>query len=315
MSKRSINQKSGNRRPFNIKTKQPFSMPVRKEKVEVLTEPIKSESDKKVYRTIRLENGLTALLISDPSRLPPTEESSSEEESLESGSDEGSDHDASSVASASSDNHATKRRPEFDEEKLAACALCVGVGSYSDPPALQGLAHFVEHMVFMGSGKYPKENEFDAFIKKKGGSDNAATDCEQTTFYFEIEEKYLLQAMDMFSQFFVDPLMLKESMQREREAIESDHFLVNCRIKTMPALATPCENGYYEARTNKSWVFACEGTVADDNVTATECMIDDGNESEITMDGIMKALTCMKVGKAAGYDKSFVRDAVVVGVY
>ncbi|GBP55759.1 hypothetical protein EVAR_23571_1 [Eumeta japonica] len=49
--------------------------------------------------------------------------------------------------------------------------------------------------------------------------------------------------------------------------------------------------------------------VADYNVTATEYMIDDGNESEITMDGIMKALTRMKVGKAAGYDKSFVRDA------
>lgn len=47
----------------------------------------------------------------------------------------------------------------------AACALCVGVGSYSDPPEIQGLAHFVEHMVFMGSEKYPKENEFDSFIK------------------------------------------------------------------------------------------------------------------------------------------------------
>lgn len=43
----------------------------------------------------------------------------------------------------------------------------MGVGSYSDPAEIQGLAHFVEHMVFMGSAKYPKENEFDAFIKVK----------------------------------------------------------------------------------------------------------------------------------------------------
>lgn len=41
----------------------------------------------------------------------------------------------------------------------------MGVGSYSDPSEIQGLAHFVEHMVFMGSEKYPKENEFDSFIK------------------------------------------------------------------------------------------------------------------------------------------------------
>ncbi|GBP18298.1 hypothetical protein EVAR_9142_1 [Eumeta japonica] len=46
--------------------------------------------------------------------------------------------------------------------------------------------------------------------------------------------------------------------------------------------------------------------VADDNVTATEYMIDDGNKR---MDEIMKALKRMEVRKAPGYDKSFVRDA------
>lgn len=208
----------------NSRSKKSVTITSRMEKVEVLPEPTKSESDKKVYKTIRLENGLTALLISDPSRPAPTEEASSSEEES-SGTDEstGPESDGGqSVQSAASDQHGNKRRGDFDEEKLAACALCVGVGSYSDPPDIQGLAHFVEHMVFMGSEKYPKENEFDSFIKKKGGSDNASTDCEATTFYFEIQEKHLPHAMDMFSQFFVSPLMLKEAMQREREAIESE---------------------------------------------------------------------------------------------
>lgn len=43
--------------------------------------------------------------------------------------------------------------------------MSVRVGSYSDPSDIQGLAHFVEHMVFMGSEKYPTENEFDSFVK------------------------------------------------------------------------------------------------------------------------------------------------------
>lgn len=34
--------------------------------------------------------------------------------------------------------------------------MTVGVGSFSDPPEIQGLAHFLEHMIFMGSEKYPK---------------------------------------------------------------------------------------------------------------------------------------------------------------
>ncbi|GBP15545.1 hypothetical protein EVAR_9320_1 [Eumeta japonica] len=50
-------------------------------------------------------------------------------------------------------------------------------------------------------------------------------------------------------------------------------------------------------------VYACEDRVADDNVTAAEYMIDDGNESEITMDEILKALKRMKVRKTSGYDK------------
>ena len=41
----------------------------------------------------------------------------------------------------------------------AVVAVAVGVGSLADPPELPGLAHFAEHMVFMGSAKYPGENE------------------------------------------------------------------------------------------------------------------------------------------------------------
>nr|XP_037872311.1 nardilysin [Bombyx mori] len=234
MSKRSGFQRTPKFKPeikvLNNRSKRPVTMFHRKENVEVLPEPIKSEADKKLYKTIRLENGLTALLISDPSRPAVTEEFSSSEEESTSGSDENSDPESDggkSVQSATSDHHGTTRRNDFDEEKLAACALCVGVGSYSDPAEIQGLAHFVEHMVFMGSEKYPKENEFDAFIKKKGGSDNASTDCEVTTFYFEIQEKHLPHAMDMFSQFFVSPLMMKEAMQREREAIESEFAIAS----------------------------------------------------------------------------------------
>ncbi|XP_017752516.1 PREDICTED: nardilysin-like isoform X2 [Eufriesea mexicana] len=104
----------------------------------------------------------------------------------------------------------------------AACGLSVGVGSFSDPPEIPGLAHFLEHMVFMGSEKYSQENDFDTFIKKRGGSDNASTECELTTFYFEVQEKYLLSALDRFAQFFIKPLMKKDAITREREAVESE---------------------------------------------------------------------------------------------
>ena len=57
----------------------------------------------------------------------------------------------------------------------AAAAMDVRVGHLSDPDNVPGLAHFLEHMLFMGTSKYPKENEYDAFLSKNGGSDNAYT--------------------------------------------------------------------------------------------------------------------------------------------
>lgn len=55
--------------------------------------------------------------------------------------------------------------------------MAVGIGSYSDPDNIPGLAHYLEHMLFMGSKKYPKENEYDSFVHLNGGFTNAYTDA------------------------------------------------------------------------------------------------------------------------------------------
>lgn len=41
---------------------------------------------------------------------------------------------------------------------------------------MQGLSHFLEHMLFMGSERFPDENEYDAFLTAQGGSSNAQTE-------------------------------------------------------------------------------------------------------------------------------------------
>ncbi|XP_064138022.1 nardilysin isoform X2 [Loxodonta africana] len=108
---------------------------------------------------------------------------------------------------------------------LSAAALCVGIGSFADPDDLPGLAHFLEHMVFMGSLKYPDENGFDAFLKKHGGSDNASTDCERTVFQFDVQRKYFKEALDRWAQFFIHPLMIRDAIDREVEAVDSEYQL------------------------------------------------------------------------------------------
>lgn len=123
--------------------------------VEVMETPDKSENDKKLYRVIRLENGLKALLISDPNQNPVPHDdtddghthkhkreavvSSDEEEE----SDEEDDMGKHAAEEESDDDDAGGGAHHEKRGKLAACSLCVDVGSFSDPRDVQGLAHFL----------------------------------------------------------------------------------------------------------------------------------------------------------------------------
>ncbi|XP_002027904.2 nardilysin [Drosophila persimilis] len=193
------------------------------QQVTYLDVPDKSENDKKLYKSLVLGNGLHALIVSDPSPVPDdgisSTESSEEGEKLgESSSSSDSSSDTNSLSSESG----SQASSETGDEKLAACALMVDYGSFAEPRNYQGLAHFLEHMIFMGSEKYPEENIFDAHVKKCGGFSNANTDCEDTLFYFEVAEKHLDSSLDYFTALLKHPLMKQEAMQRERVSVDSE---------------------------------------------------------------------------------------------
>uniref|UniRef100_A0A671SPZ8 Nardilysin-like n=1 Tax=Sinocyclocheilus anshuiensis TaxID=1608454 RepID=A0A671SPZ8_9TELE len=154
--------------------------------------------------------GLRALLISD---LSDSEEEEEEEE------EEGEEAEEEGDSGEGTDEESGEEGDSQDT------ALCIGVGSFSDPNDLPGLAHFLEHMVFMGSEKYPSENGFDAFLKKHGGSDNASTDCERTIFQFDVQRKRFKEALDRWAQFFICPLMIEDAIDREVEAVDSEYQL------------------------------------------------------------------------------------------
>ena len=61
-----------------------------------------------------------------------------------------------------------------DVERSSA-SMYVGVGNLSDPRHVNGLAHFLEHMLFLGTKKYQNENQYRQFIDEHGGHQNAYT--------------------------------------------------------------------------------------------------------------------------------------------
>lgn len=109
-----------------------------------------------------------------------------------------------------------------DTDKSAA-SLDVCVGSLSDPDELPGLAHFCEHMLFLGTEKYPCENEYNKFLSEHGGGSNAATSSEHTTYYFDVVPEHFEGALDRFAQFFLCPLFTVGATEREVNAVHSEH--------------------------------------------------------------------------------------------
>lgn len=101
--------------------------------------------------------------------------------------------------------------------------LQVRVGSLSDPVDLPGLAHFLEHMLFYSSAKYPQEDEYSRFIAEKGGHTNAYTSNESTQYHFDVAWDALPEALDRFAQFFIAPLISEDGVEREVNAVDSEH--------------------------------------------------------------------------------------------
>ena len=107
--------------------------------------------------------------------------------------------------------------------KLAACAVDFNVGFFADRASgFEGISHFLEHMVFMGSEKFPGENHFSEWLSQHWGSENACTDSEQTTYYFECHPKHLKEGLDIFSGYFLNPLLKMDAVEREVTAVESE---------------------------------------------------------------------------------------------
>lgn len=106
------------------------------------------------------------------------------------------------------------------DENLCGACLNIHVGSVNEK--IDGLAHFLEHMVFMGSKKYPDSNDFMSSINNNGGKTNAYTSDTDTNYHFTIEPDKFPNTLDKFSQFFREPLLKSEYINKEINAVDSE---------------------------------------------------------------------------------------------
>ncbi|MDE0309222.1 MAG: insulinase family protein [Acidiferrobacterales bacterium] len=108
---------------------------------------------------------------------------------------------------------------ETDE---SAAALAVQVGGQDDPEGREGMAHYLEHMLFLGTEKYPELDGYRKFIEQHGGMTNAYTAIDITNYNFSIKPEFFAPALDRFAQFFISPLFPEEQLGRERAVVDAE---------------------------------------------------------------------------------------------
>ncbi|WON76014.1 pitrilysin [Serratia sp. UGAL515B_01] len=108
-------------------------------------------------------------------------------------------------------------------------ALALPVGSLENPDSQLGLAHYLEHMVLMGSKRYPEPESFAEFLKKHGGSHNASTASYRTAYYLEVENNAFDSAVDRLADAIAEPILDPDNADRERNAVNAELTMARSR--------------------------------------------------------------------------------------
>ena len=106
----------------------------------------------------------------------------------------------------------------MESVESVATSVMVEVGSRNETPQINGVSHFLEHMVFKGTKKYPTTEDVN-FIERMGGLQNAYTDVDITSFHNKLMASDWKEALELNKEFALNPLLEEKHIEKERDVI------------------------------------------------------------------------------------------------
>lgn len=97
--------------------------------------------------------------------------------------------------------------------------VAVGAGSRYETKRINGISHFLEHMFFKGSTKFPSAEKIATLVDGIGAVNNAATDKEVTYYWIKSAAKHIDLSLDILSSMIKEPLLSQEEIDREKGVI------------------------------------------------------------------------------------------------
>lgn len=151
------------------------------------------------------------------------------------------------------------------EASLATCVAQVDVGSEDEPGGHPGLAHLLEHMLFMGSEGYPPPGSFPALVNRYAGRFNASTAAQITRFFFSVGPDGLSPCIEQLGDMLCAPLFLPSLVGAERQVIDAEFHtrMADDALHQQAAMAAVLDPAHPMSRFRAGNAVSLTGTDAD----------------------------------------------------
>ncbi|MGV8919854.1 MAG: pyrroloquinoline quinone biosynthesis protein PqqF [Pseudomonas sp.] len=112
----------------------------------------------------------------------------------------------------------------YHAPRLTRCAAVVRVaaGSHDVSPQWPGLAHFLEHLLFLGTDSFLADENFMTFVQRHGGQVNASTRERTTDFFFELSPSAFAPGLERLCDMLAHPRLTPADQLREREVLHAE---------------------------------------------------------------------------------------------
>lgn len=184
---------------------------------------------------------------------------------------------------------------ELPHTYSASLGCFVAAGARHEPAAHSGVAHFIEHMVFKGTARYPTARDISLAVEGVGGYLNASTAYESTIFYAKVATIHFDRALTVLAEMMQCPRFDARELEKERRVIIEEirgiqdapsdwvHELLQTAmwgdqplgrdiagsVETVSAISRSDLTGFYQRHYNRSnMVLSVAGNVQTDHVLA-----------------------------------------------
>ena len=125
------------------------------------------------------------------------------------------------------DNGLTVLTANMPHTRSVSICIFVGAGSRYETGDIAGVAHFIEHLPFKGTERWPTAQQLSGLVEGVGGLMNASTDQEATVFWVKVSTMHFQQALEVLSDIILCPLMKNEDIEKERQVIIEELNMTN----------------------------------------------------------------------------------------